>query len=236
MKVGILTDGKYGERAFANISTKFPCEWIQLDEVPSNIILDDYELKIPNCDLYISYLRHPDQIFALAELNKPTLLGINFGPGFLRQVQEINTKVLAFPTMCSLEPNTNIPEIDEFAGYFGRPIYDLKLTDGTVTSIVLKRSSPCGSSKAGLEFITGKAVSEEILQDFALHVCYECRAPRFSKTCDKKLAGMIHLRALFANLIISNEFDRKKIQDFIIQIEGEFCSRLNSEVKTGCLG
>ena len=85
MKIGILSDGKYGERAFEKISKVFPCEWIQVEEVPPNVILDECELVIPNCDLYLSYLRHPDQVLTLAELEKPTLLGISFGKGFLHQ-------------------------------------------------------------------------------------------------------------------------------------------------------
>lgn len=89
----------------------------------SSAILDDYEIDVPECDLYISYLRHPEQVLAAAELGKPILLGISFGDGFLRQVRNINPKVFAFPMMCSGEPVTNVPEIDEFVRHFGRSSY-----------------------------------------------------------------------------------------------------------------
>ncbi|NVM30709.1 MAG: hypothetical protein HWN65_17850 [Candidatus Helarchaeota archaeon] len=228
MKVGIVTDGKYGERAFENINKIFPCEWIQVEEVPTNVILDDYELNIVDCDLYISYLRHPDQAFALAELEKPTLLGISFGPGFLRQVQEINPRTLAFPTMCSLEPNTNIPEIDEFARYFGRPLYKIDFEDGRIQQIKAIRSSPCGSSLVGANFIKDQLISIPNLQEFAIQVCHECRAPKFGRTCDKELSGIIHIRALLANLTEEENLKEESILEFINKIEEEYEIRLKA--------
>lgn len=228
MKIGIVTDGKYGERAFKNIKQIFPCDWIQVEEISSTIILDDYELNIPECDLYISYLRHPDQVFVLTKLGKPTLLGISFGSGFLNQVQEINPKVLAFPTMCSIEANTNIFEIDTFAHFFGRPIYTIELNDNKFTKIEVIRSSPCGSSKAGRDFILGKTITTSNLQDFALTVCHECRSPRFGKTCDKELAGLIHIRALVKSLIEKYEFKDDDISNFIEKSEEEYSSRLKT--------
>lgn len=200
MKVGILTDGKYGDRAFENISKVFPCEWIQLEEAPRTAVLDDYDLNIPECDMYISYLRHPDQVLAAADLGKPILLGISFGEGFLRQVRKINPKVFAFPTMCSTEPKTGVPEIDEFARHFGSPVFEAYLDNEKIEKLEVLRSSPCGSSEAGSKFIKGKPISIPVLQEFALNVCYECRAPRFGKTCDKELSGIIHLKALVSSL------------------------------------
>ncbi len=228
MKVGIVTDGKYGERAYENISKVFPCEWIQIEEVPSNIVLDEYELNIIDCDLYISYLRHPDQVFALAELGKPTILGISFGAGHLRQVQEINSKIVAFTTMCSIEPTTGIPEIDGFARHFGRPIYESQLVNGTIQRIEVIRSSPCGSSKVGAQFIKEKSISTINLQEFAINVCHECRAPKFGRTCDKELSGIIHIRALLANLMEKEKLKDESIIEFINKIEEEYNTRLKA--------
>ncbi|HUX99884.1 MAG TPA: DUF166 family protein [Candidatus Deferrimicrobium sp.] len=228
MKIGIVTDGKYGERAYENIKKVFPCEWIQVEEISSSAILDDYELNIPQCDLYISYLRHPDQALALVEIGKPTVLGISFGPGFLKQVQQINPQVIALPTMCSLEPNTNIPEIDAFAQYFGRPIYETDFIDGKISKIEGVRCSPCGSSRAGIHFIQGKTITAPILQDFAIHVCHECRAPKFGRTCDKELSGIIHIRALIASLMKNYEFEEEDILNFIEKIENEYNQRLKA--------
>jgi hypothetical protein len=226
MKIGILTDGKYGDRAFENISKVFPCEWIQLEEAPRSAILDDYDLNIPECDLYISYLRHPDQVLAAAELGKPMLLGISFGEGFLRQVRKINPNVFAFPTMCSTEPQTGVPEIDEFARHFGRPVFEAHLENEKVGRLEVLRSSPCGSSEAGSKFMKGKSVSVPVLQEFALNVCYECRAPRFGKTCDKDLSGIIHLKALVSSLEKAGATLDPSILEFIDSLEREYQNRL----------
>lgn len=226
MKVGILTDGKYGDRAFENINKVFPCEWIQLEEASRSAILDDYNLNIPECDLYISYLRHPDQVLAAADLGKPMLLGISFGEGFLRQVRKINPKVFAFPTMCSTEPQTGVPEIDEFARHFGRPVFEAHLDNEKIGRLEVLRSSPCGSSEAGSNFIKGKSVSIPVLQEFALNVCYECRAPRFGKTCDKELSGIIHLKALVSSLEKAGSTLDPCILEFIDNLEREYQNRL----------
>ncbi|WXG42232.1 MAG: DUF166 family protein [Candidatus Freyarchaeum deiterrae] len=225
MKVGILTDGKYGDRAFENISKVFPCEWIQLEEAPRTAVLDDYDLNIPECDMYISYLRHPDQVLAAADLGKPILLGISFGEGFLRQVRKINPKVFAFPTMCSTEPKTGVPEIDEFARHFGSPVFEAYLDNEKIEKLEVLRSSPCGSSEAGSKFIKGKPISIPVLQEFALNVCYECRAPRFGKTCDKELSGIIHLKALVSSLEKAGATLDPSISEFIDNLEREYQNR-----------
>lgn len=226
MLIGILSDGEYGDRAFQNISQIFPCKWILLEAIPRTVILDDYELDIPESDLYISYLRHPDQVIALAELGKPTLLGINFGLGFLKQAQQINPKVLAFPTMCSIKPVTGIPEIDEFAQHFGRPIFEVSLKDHTIMEVKVQRSSPCGSTHTAESFLPEKEISPALLQEFAIHVCHECRAPRFGHTCDKEISGLIHIRALIAGITRSSVKVDEATAEFIKQVEKEYQERL----------
>jgi hypothetical protein len=198
MKVGIISDGKYGERAFAHIGTVFDTIWIVVPDIPPNVVLDDpIDLNIPPCDLYVSYVRHPDIVLHIAELGVPMVLGITSGPGILPQAQRINPGVVSPPTMCSLEPTTGIPTIDEFAQKFGKPVYSVqRASSGEIEEIRVERSSPCGSTHAGADFILHKELTVENLQRFALAVCYECRAPRFGHTCDKKLAGTIHVQAL----------------------------------------
>ncbi len=229
MLIGILSDGEYGDRAFENIRQVFPCKWILLEAIPRTVILDEYELDIPECDLYISYLRHPDQVLALAELGKPTLLGINFGLGFLKQVQKINPRVLAFPTMCSIEPTTGIPEIDEFARHFGRPIFEVTCHDHTITEVKVLRSSPCGSTHVAEAYLPQKKISPALLQEFAIHVCHECRAPRFGHTCDKEMSGLIHIRALIAGITQSSPINNEATANFIAQVENEYQERLKNK-------
>lgn len=225
LKVGVISDGKYGERAYANISKKFNTKWILVPEIPSNIMLDeDLDLDIPECDLYISYVRHPDIILQLAELQKPLVLGVLPGIRLYNQAKNINSRVVHAPTMCSLENNNGIPEIDNFTTYFGKPIYDLFINEkGIFEDIKVKRSSLCGSSEVGSKFLLNKVVNEENLYNFALSVCHECRAPRFGYTCDKEVAGIIHLNSLFNCLPKEkiNNFD-EKLKIFIENMKNEY--------------
>lgn len=201
LKIGLISDGKYGERAYENFKQIFETEWILVPDIPSTVMLDDdIDLKIPICDLYVSYVRHPDIILQIAELQIPLILGITPGIGLYQQAKQINPKVISPRTMCSLEPNTGIFEVDTFAHYFGKPQYQINLdNDGIVEEVRVLRSSPCGSSQAGANFFKNKPLSEQNLQDFALNVCHECRAPRFGHTCDKEISGIIHILSFLKN-------------------------------------
>ncbi|MFH0968344.1 MAG: DUF166 family protein [Methanobacteriota archaeon] len=82
MKIGIVSDEQYGERAFEQIRKRFPTKWILLP-FPSSLVVDDIDITIPPCDLYISYLRHPDIAMELIKAGISVLLGVNLGPGFM---------------------------------------------------------------------------------------------------------------------------------------------------------
>ena len=106
--------------------------------------------------LYL-YIRHPDVAQAIIEQQKPVILGVSFGPGFLRQAKAINENIVAPVTMCSLEDNTWVPEINEFAKVFGRPSFDVKMQeDGTIDSVRVIRGSPCGSTVAASAELPGR--------------------------------------------------------------------------------
>jgi hypothetical protein len=198
MNIGIISDGNYGERARDNIKKVYPVEWILVPDIPPTEIIDErLPIDLPDCNMYISYVKHPDIVLQLVETQKPFILAILAGKGQLRQAQEINPQVVGVPTMCSLEPTTKIKEIDDFARHFGRPEYSMEIAgDSTVTSISPAKSSPCGSTGAGATFVGGKKLTPDNLREFSLAICHECRAPRFGHTCDKEVAGLIHLLAL----------------------------------------
>lgn len=229
--VGIVSDGKYGDRAFEIIKEKFHTKWILVPDIPSTVMIDDdIELDIPECDLYVSYVRHPDLILTLCELQKPLILGITPGLGLYKQAEMINAKVVSPRTMCSLEPNTEIPEIDEFAEFFGKPIFHIiSNKDGIVTEVDILRSSPCGSSHVAVEFFKNKKISVKTLQEFALSVCHECRAPRFGHTCDKEVSGIIHVLSFFDGWLdlTGNLEMESELKDFIDSLKNELYTRSN---------
>jgi hypothetical protein len=86
MKIGIVSNEKFGDRAYEIIRERFPTEWIMAPFIQSPMA-DDIELTLPECDLYISYVRHPDVALAIIEMMKPVILWVSFGPGFLRPNQ-----------------------------------------------------------------------------------------------------------------------------------------------------
>ena len=132
--------------------------------------------------------------------------------------------------MCSLENDTGIPEIDEFTIYYGRPIYEPKFDEtGRFKEIKVMRSSLCGSSEAGAEFLLNKEFNTENHQTFALSICHECRAPRFGHTCDKEVAGINHLVSLLKSIspdFFSNK--DKELMSFIKNIHSEYKKRMEN--------
>jgi hypothetical protein len=199
MKIGIVSDGAFGERAFENIRQQFPCEWI-LVPYSASPIMDDVELDLPACDLFISYARHPDVILALVEHKIPVVLGITPGPGLVRQAKEINSAVAAPPTMCSLEPMTGCKEIDLYAERFGLPGFQTSIENGMIAGMEIIREAPCGSTRGAAADCTGMPLCTGTLQHFGLRICHHCVAPRFGKTCDKEVSGALHVRQLLQSI------------------------------------
>jgi hypothetical protein len=221
--IGIVSDGKFGDRAFEIIREKFPTVWIPAP-FPSAIMVDDIGLDVPDCDLYISYARHPDVILTLLGKKRPVILGINPGPGFLRQAKAINEDIIAPVTMCSLEPDTWVPAINEFAAVFGRPAFDISVRDdGTIERVRVTRGSPCGSTVAASAELPGTQVSPEQLRHYGLRICHFCRAPRFGKTCDKSRAGVLHICELVNAIRTVSPATYERVRDFTDELEREGC-------------
>ena len=150
-----------------------------LDEV---FLPDDIELAIKNADLLILYIRHPDVVAEICDRQKPTVLPINFGQGFLNQVKSSNPNIVQPISMCNATSDTGIKEIDEYFSYFGSPIYKIELEYSQNNIPIVKEASllvesPCGASDASLDLIRGKKITPDILNAFALNVRQECREP-----------------------------------------------------------
>lgn len=226
MKIGIVSDGKFGDRAYEIIREKFPTEWI-LAPFPQGVMVDDLDLVLPDCDLYLSYVRHPDVALAIIEKRKPVILGVSFGPGFLRQAKAINENIIAPPTMCSLEDNTWVPAINEFAKVFGRPVFEVNVRDnGTIENIHVIRGAPCGSTAAASAELPGTQISPEALQHYGLRICHFCRAPRLGKTCDKEVSGLLHIRELMGAVEKVKPGAGESVKEFLETLDRTICERM----------
>ena len=113
---------------------KYPeTELIIVEEQDPKMFLDEVDLPqevetaIQNADLLISYIRHPDVTAEICDRQKPVILAINFGQGFLNQVKSYNPKVAQPISMCNATPDTGIEIIDEYFEKFSSPVYNVVL-------------------------------------------------------------------------------------------------------------
>lgn len=229
MKVLIISDGKYGDRAIDVIKKKFPsAELLIIKEENPTMFLDEVFLEkevedeIERADLLILYVRHPDVVFEICTRQKPTILPIHFGDGFFNQVKASNTKLIQPTSMCNALPNTGIKEIDNFFKVFGTPTYKIKIdysenNQPIFTNVELVRESPCGSSINTLKFLHGKFVNPETLNEFALSVRQECREP-MSVIFNREMAdtaSIIHLSELIKVIVENYHLDNKEFVEYI---------------------
>ncbi|NHI92608.1 MAG: hypothetical protein EAX96_08900 [Candidatus Lokiarchaeota archaeon] len=210
MKILIVSDGKYGDRAVEIIKQVFPeTKMVVVEEMDPRQLLDEFEFPkdvendINEADLLISYVRHPDVVSELCLYEKPVILGIFFGEGFLRQIHNENMDVEMPSSMCHLAPNSKNSVINEFAKKFGIPKYIIDLDDLVVKNIQLITQSPCGASKASLNFLVGKTLTKESLNEFALSIRQECREPLsiiLKRNQMAETSMLNHLKSFFMEL------------------------------------
>ncbi|MFX1381048.1 MAG: DUF166 family protein [Promethearchaeota archaeon] len=185
----MLSDGKYGDRAAQVVKNKFPeTRFIIMEERNASEIIDDVKLEdnvesaIKESDLLIVYVRHADVVAEICSRQKPTILPIDFGEGFLRQVKDMNPQIIMPISMCNALPDTGIKEIDEYFNKFGSPVYKINIKISNNEKAIIKEAkllieSPCGASNSSLEQIQGKELSLETLNSFAINIRQECREP-----------------------------------------------------------
>ncbi|GAF94326.1 unnamed protein product, partial [marine sediment metagenome] len=101
MKILIISDGKYGERAIKVIQKKFPSsEFLLIREENPTMFLDEVfldnkvETAIERADLLILYVLHPDVVSEICMRQKPTIIPVHFGEGYFNQIKASNAKVV----------------------------------------------------------------------------------------------------------------------------------------------
>lgn len=219
MKIGIVSDGKYGDRAFEVIRETFPTEWIRVPPIREPVD-GDPELTLPECDLYISFVCHPDLARAIIRKKRPVILGVRFGPGFLRQAKSWNADIVAPVSLCSLEDTTWVPAINAFAKVFGKPSLEAVVRDNrTFGSVRVIRGSPCGSTAAACAELAGKEICPDEIRHFGLRVCHFCRAPRFGKACDMELTALIHVRELIRAIDAASPAAGERIREIADEMD-----------------
>ncbi len=212
LRIILLSDGQFGDRAVETIKQKFDdVSMVLVEPRDAREIIDEYEFppgvreRLHACDLIISYVRHPDINLELAGICKPLLIAIDQGRGLLQQARDINPATFMPSTMCHLEPVTGIEAIDEFAGTYGLPRYEISL-DASGTRIASARTaaeSPCGATRRSLPLLANVPIMPETLNAFAINIAQECResvAYMMAKSDGTERATWNHLFPLLSEL------------------------------------
>jgi len=206
LKVVIVADGPYGERAYEFISKEFDTEFIQLEQ-PTSMFADDIEIpedklkKLESADLLITYTLHPDLTLDLVEMLhdkvKWIIVGAWRGEGFKNQVESFGN-VTCPENMCDLEENGN-PIFDEFVSKFGKPIVKINCQGDKIVDIEVVRSSPCGSTFFVAEEMIGQDLKDAPIKAGLKLQHYPCRAPKMrlfaDDECKKDMASNFHKEA-----------------------------------------
>ncbi|MDR2966478.1 MAG: hypothetical protein LBU74_00820 [Methanobacteriaceae archaeon] len=213
MKIVVLTDGPYGDRAYDNVKKDFSADFIKM-EAPNSMFFDD-DIEIPkeqvdiieNANIIISYISHPDLgldiVYKFAEKVDWIIIASWKGNG-LKNQYESKTNVSCPYIMCELEKNGN-PIYDEFVRKIGRPKVDLILEEGKIKDVKVIRSSPCGSTSFVSEYIAEKYKDkvpdeENLPREAGLRIQhYPCRAGKMrlftDEECKKQKASQFHQEA-----------------------------------------
>lgn len=206
VRVAIVTDGPYGERAHENIGEEFETDFIEL-QAPSGIFADEVEIpeekieQIVSADIVITYILHPDLTLELVDRihNQVDwiIVGAWRGEGFRNQLLGYGN-VTAPENMCDLEENGN-PSFDEFVSKFGKPVVEVDVENDRVKDIRVLRCSPCGATRFVAEELVGTEVKDLPVRAGLKIQHYPCRAAKMrlfaDDECKKELAARIHCEA-----------------------------------------
>jgi hypothetical protein len=70
-------------------------------------------------------------------------------------------------------------------------------------------------------------LSPEQLQNYGLRICHFCRAPRFGKTCDKEISGLLHIRELVRSINSVSPAAGARVQKFTEEMEKIIDQKIN---------
>ncbi|WP_423793061.1 DUF166 family protein [Methanocaldococcus indicus] len=204
MKVAILSEGKYGLRAYNNIKEKFPTDFLIVKYYGDVDIEIDKDIikKLKDYDLFILYL-NPNLSYEIVEKIKKlnpkayVILGFWGGEGFKRQIEKFGN-CIAPKLLCELDEEylknyiDKYPQLKEFLKYFGKPKIEVKLKDNKIVDYIVIRDSICGSAKEVIKEFLGKEFNKIDLGLRLQHFCVAGKCDIFKKEESKKAkAGKI---------------------------------------------
>jgi len=228
ISINILIQGSYGNRIAENLKKNSPSNWkILVYQFPKEMpkIIENPESFFPknisNCDIIISLGENPAFATLLPDLVRLTKARAIIAPvdnpswlpqGIITQISkelnELNVQC-AFPMpFCSMDSNTGLSLIDEFATRFGRPELQIKLRDNMIKEIKILRGSPCGSTYYMSERISGLEKNQSCKRAGLLIQTFPCLASRSISSISKK--PLIHIAAHIAMAAVLKSLSKEK--------------------------
>jgi hypothetical protein len=205
-QVGILTQGRWGERIADNIEAHCPEGWtVWRWQAPARLplIVDDgldyLPAQLPPADLVISLgdtagvaqlLPDAVRLTGARAVIAPIDRHESLPTGLARQVRgwlaDLGVSVVFPKPFCSLtETSYNLPPIVEhyddalirrFAQTFGRPALSLNVVDGRIGPGRVQRDSACGCARYVVDHLAGCPVDEAEYTAGMLHHHFPCLA------------------------------------------------------------
>ncbi len=190
MKIAVILRKKYGRRALEQISKKFETVSFKMpDELPE--IIDDTEsIEIPDeifdSDIILSYALHPDVNYEVIRRSKGRKVKYIILPGGAKSGsayqlkklgEEVGVRVL-WEDICCATPLIKDRDLIEFFKSFGMPEFEIRVKNGIIEDVKVKRSAICGSSYFVAEKIKGLRIEDAPTKAGYFTQIYPCFATR----------------------------------------------------------
>ena len=190
-----LVHGEFGKRKVKNIRENGPSHWIVNEiELPVDLpsVIDDpseyLQKEVPQADLLLAlqenanaaqlivdYVRLAGARALQAPVDNSEWLPEGQRNQIKRQLRALGVEC-SFPRpFCVFEESGNV-YLDEFAGYFGKPVFKIQWERDNVTEVRIIRGAPCGCSAFVADKLKGVRVDESPEVAGLAHHHYPCLA------------------------------------------------------------
>jgi hypothetical protein len=197
MLVGVVKRGKYGERLIETLKerTDFGVVWVEVPAILPGFIEDPVDFvkslhlnpRVFQADLLILYTFHPDitpEIVRLAGERKVKAVIIPGGmarAGSIGELQRLARRYgiyIEVDEICCTLERCGVEPVDIFAEKLGRPEMQVRLEEGRISQVEVRRGSPCGGTWHVAEGLVDKSAEEAPALAGLLCQQYPCRAVR----------------------------------------------------------
>lgn len=193
-KLGVIVRGKYGLRLVETVLSRTDMEVI-VAELPAYLpdFIDepdeffsglDFDTKVFDADIIITYSLHPDITPQIARMAGKAGVRALIVPGGVskapvKELEDISKEYGIFIEVDEICCNVACDHAtDDFTCFFGNPVLDVEVKDGKIAKVNVIRGAPCGSTWYMAEALVGTPIEEAGPKAGLLVSQYPCRAVR----------------------------------------------------------